>query len=320
MLLNKDYVKSSYAIKLAANRNYQVEFRKRKLDESINTAEQIADYKKRMAEARERSKLKVKNEKLLVKLDRARKKEAKAQLILASIMDSSLAELTPVALFTVEPTRMGLSTADNQSTLGSDLGSDLTLDFGADPVIHDSTQKNIDGQLTIWCQQEAVKENISVGNFGDDLRLTSRMVNLELDPIVHNWIENNIDIILCSSSTSRPRRPQLVPVICNSQLEIGMKSIIVPPCVKKVYRFIQQATGSLGGNGSGGPIYGEITVGSMQSIINYLVAYCNFGKCSRFLDIGAGLGKPNFHVGQDPGVRLSIGVEVEKIRWMVSSL
>jgi hypothetical protein len=90
--------------------------------------------------------------------------------------------------------------------------------------------------------------------------------------------------------------------------------------VKNVYRFIQQATGSLGGNGSGGPIYGELTVGSMQSIINYLVACCNFDKRSRFIDIGAGLGKPNFHVGQDPGVRLSIGVEVEKIRWMVSSL
>jgi hypothetical protein len=28
-------------------------------------------------------------------------------------------------------------------------------------------------------------------------------------------------------------------------------------------------------------------------------------------------GKPNFHAAQDPRVRLSIGVELEEIRWQV---
>jgi hypothetical protein len=38
---------------------------------------------------------------------------------------------------------------------------------------------------------------------------------------------------------------------------------------------------------------------------------------NRFIDIGAGLGKPNFHVAQDVACRLSLGVELETIRWQV---
>jgi hypothetical protein len=87
--------------------------------------------------------------------------------------------------------------------------------------------------------------------------------------------------------------------------------------VKAVYKCINQITGSLGGNGSGGPSYGELTEGSMQRIVDYLILYCCFGPLSRFLDIGAGQGKPNFHVAQNPGVHLSIGVEVEAVRWEV---
>jgi hypothetical protein len=95
-------------------------------------------------------------------------------------------------------------------------------------------------------------------------------------------------------------------------------NVVASSRVDTAYRCIRQATGSLGGNGSGGPIYGELTVGSMQNIINFLVTFCALNPLSRFLDVGAGLGKPNFHVAQDPGVCLSIGVEVEPIRWRVS--
>jgi hypothetical protein len=38
---------------------------------------------------------------------------------------------------------------------------------------------------------------------------------------------------------------------------------------------------------------------------------------SRFIDVGSGLGKPNFHAVQDPGVRVSLGIELEDIRWQV---
>ena len=48
------------------------------------------------------------------------------------------------------------------------VGDHWTVDLGSDPVIYDSFQKNIDGQLAISCQQEAVKENINLGNFGDE--------------------------------------------------------------------------------------------------------------------------------------------------------
>lgn len=90
--------------------------------------------------------------------------------------------------------------------------------------------------------------------------------------------------------------------------------------VDRVYRCVQQATGSLGGNGSGGPIYGELRVGSMQQVADIMVSECNFGPSSRFVDVGSGRGKPNFHVAQSPGVRLSIGIEVEPIRYKVSRI
>jgi hypothetical protein len=87
--------------------------------------------------------------------------------------------------------------------------------------------------------------------------------------------------------------------------------------VTEVYKVIQKTTGTLGGNGSNGAIYGELTIGSMQKIVNILVEKCELGCNSRFIDVGSGLGKPNFHVAQYPGTKLSIGVELEEIRWQV---
>ena len=115
---------------------------------------------------------------------------------------------------------------------------------------------------------------------------------------------------------------------------------------------VRESTGALGGNGSTGAIYGELTMRSMQRIVNYMVEFCDLTyksrlvsifeilicQCSyyllslsdfciilmnlhyasfRFIDIGAGLGKPNFHVAQDPCCRLSLGIELEDIRWQV---
>ena len=93
--------------------------------------------------------------------------------------------------------------------------------------------------------------------------------------------------------------------------------VTIPWRASRVYKCVQDITGQLGGNGSGGAIYGEVTMYSMQRIINFLVKNCRFGAISRFIDIGSGRGKPNFHVAQDPGVRLSIGIELEEIRWQV---
>lgn len=97
----------------------------------------------------------------------------------------------------------------------------------------------------------------------------------------------------------------------------GVRSI---PRVTRVYKIIRKSTGALGGSGHAGcAIYGELTMGSMQRIIDVLVQKCELDTTSLFLDIGSGLGKPNFHAAQDPAVRLSFGVELENIRYQVTN-
>lgn len=86
---------------------------------------------------------------------------------------------------------------------------------------------------------------------------------------------------------------------------------------RNVYKVVNKMTGSIGGNGHGGAIYGELTVGSMQKMIDLMKVHTNFGPESRFIDVGSGLGKPNLHVTQDPGVEFSYGIEMEKVRWVL---
>jgi hypothetical protein len=43
------------------------------------------------------------------------------------------------------------------------------------------------------------------------------------------------------------------------------------PNVSKVYKIVRKLTGSIGGNGSVGPIYGELTMGSMQKMIDLMI-------------------------------------------------
>lgn len=88
-----------------------------------------------------------------------------------------------------------------------------------------------------------------------------------------------------------------------------------PPNVEKVYKIVKKLTGSVGGNGYVGPIYGELTMGSMQKMTNLMMEHCGLDKNSRFIDVGSGIGKPNLHVAQHPGVEFSCGVEMEHSRW-----
>lgn len=87
------------------------------------------------------------------------------------------------------------------------------------------------------------------------------------------------------------------------------------PAVTDVYKIVRKLTGSIGGNGYCGPIYGELTMGSMQKMIDLMIAKTSFDKTSRFIDVGSGIGKPNLHVAQYPGVEFSCGVEMEHTRW-----
>lgn len=59
-------------------------------------------------------------------------------------------------------------------------------------------------------------------------------------------------------------------------------------------------------------------MGSFQRVVDFLKEYCRLTETSHFLDIGAGLGKPNLHVAIDPGVEMSFGIELEQLRYQLS--
>ncbi|CAM9967254.1 unnamed protein product, partial [Scytosiphon promiscuus] len=122
----------------------------------------------------------------------------------------------------------------------------------------------------------------------------------------------------CRAGTSTPtkkKRGAFGRTVDGSAMK---ERIAVPPEVTRVYSLVQKVTGNIGGNGNSGAIYGELTVGGMQKVVNVLKEETGFDKNSSFIDVGAGLGKPNFHVAQDPGVEISYGLELEVVRWELS--
>ncbi len=104
----------------------------------------------------------------------------------------------------------------------------------------------------------------------------------------------------------------------SKRLNFGQLSDIeVLEKTRRVYSIVSKMTGSIGGNGHGGAIYGELTAVSMQKMVDLMKVHTNFGPDSRFIDVGSGLGKPNLHVTQDPGVEFSYGIEMEHVRWVL---
>ena len=139
---------------------------------------------------------------------------------------------------------------------------------------------------------------------------------------------NKIRLVTPSSSSTTPATPSSstsVVVVANKPppakrtLAFGREINLVqsPPNVTAVYKLVRKLTGSIGGNGCVGPIYGELTQASMQKIINLMVDVTGFATTSRFLDVGSGIGKPNLHVAQYPGVEFSCGIEMEYSRWLL---
>jgi len=63
------------------------------------------------------------------------------------------------------------------------------------------------------------------------------------------------------------------------------------------------------------PIAGEITMSSMDRIINLMKKYTHFDSCSRIIDIGCGQGKPNFHFAIAVNPSLNVGIEIVPLRW-----
>lgn len=68
----------------------------------------------------------------------------------------------------------------------------------------------------------------------------------------------------------------------------------------------------------GGPVYGELTQGSMDRILLKLEELCDLDQSSVFVDLGAGIGKPIFHAAAKTKARFSIGVECMGVRWWQS--
>ena len=89
------------------------------------------------------------------------------------------------------------------------------------------------------------------------------------------------------------------------------------PGTVATYGVVRRATGATGGGANGGAIYGEIGAASFQKVVDLLKERCGLDEDSYFLDVGSGLGKPNLHVAQDPGVAVSVGVEFDETRWQL---
>ena len=81
----------------------------------------------------------------------------------------------------------------------------------------------------------------------------------------------------------------------SSSLLNQLYGMAVPQHVKHLYSTIRGAIGNLGGAGAGGAIYGEVTMTSFHRLLLYLQSTTNLNADSIFVDIGAGLGKPNLH-------------------------
>jgi len=123
-----------------------------------------------------------------------------------------------------------------------------------------------------------------------------------------------------TSATAKGKSP-LARALCGgshggrpTKAPVREADAVVQQRVKTLYSLIQR-TNKVGGEGMGGAIYGEITIGSMSKMIAYLKENTDFGPDSVFIDVGSGLGKPTMHAAVDPGCRLSLGVEMQGVRW-----
>ena len=55
-------------------------------------------------------------------------------------------------------------------------------------------------------------------------------------------------------------------------------TVSLQPNVEQIYSIMNSETGELGVNAEGGPIYGELTKGLFQKIVNCMKEYMGFNK------------------------------------------
>ena len=71
-------------------------------------------------------------------------------------------------------------------------------------------------------------------------------------------------------------------------------------------------------NGTDDGLAGEMRVGSMHTIVQFLMDECGMGPGSTFLDIGSGLGKPVLHAALHAQVQHALGIEVAHATWALA--
>lgn len=112
---------------------------------------------------------------------------------------------------------------------------------------------------------------------------------------MHIISETRRGVAPSSSSTSSTSSTSSSSLDSSESLLRQLYGYDVPKHVKSLYRTVRGAVGPLGGAGAGGAIYGEVTMTSFHRLLLYLQSATGLDSNSIFLDIGAGLGKPNLH-------------------------
>ncbi|PNW79759.1 hypothetical protein CHLRE_08g365550v5 [Chlamydomonas reinhardtii] len=86
------------------------------------------------------------------------------------------------------------------------------------------------------------------------------------------------------------------------------------PRVDALYGLMQSFENKLGGGEGVEGLYGSITQGGMQKILECLAHNTGLDHRSTFIDIGAGLGRPLLHAMVSHGVPCTWGVELDKVK------
>ncbi len=103
-------------------------------------------------------------------------------------------------------------------------------------------------------------------------------------------------------------------VVSNAPALVKVNNVLVHHNSKEIYSIVNKLSGFMGLNAEFGPIYGENRIGSFQAVVKKMKAYTDLNDKSYFINVGCVRGKPNLHVAQDPGVAISIGMEVVENR------
>jgi hypothetical protein len=165
------------------------------------------------------------------------------------------------------------------------------------------------------------KKSASKGNNG----MTPKSLNLERASTTKQFSPSTQNINNTSTTiTPTTTKPNTITATTTVVQKENLHTTIAPIPLKiqnnlnSVYKLFRRRCGKLGGGGAGGAIYGEVTQKSFARIVDLLKSKCELDTTSTFIDIGAGLGKPNLHVALDPGVKASVGVELGGERWWQS--